>query len=257
MEKDKYIIPYKLTRMVGKPLFQTMLHPAIIRASVIPKTGPIVLCGNHLHVWDQFPVICATERVTHWMAKKEYFDGKMGPFFRFTGAICTDRQNDPKHAFDEALEYLAAGSAIGLFPEGTRNKYQVAKINAQKAYNSYMALKEQGREDSEVEESYNHYLQLYAMIDQEKATLMERGYTVIEDEDLLPFKFGSVSMAQKANAVIVPFGVTGDYTKDNNNLMVRFGEPFKNQHCDLESSNRQLREQIGQLVKKNRSVTHL
>ena len=46
-------------------------------------------------------------------------------------------------------------------------------------------------------------------------------------EFLLPFKFGSVSMAKKTDAYLVPFGITGDYTFRSKNLVIRYGKPFK------------------------------
>ena len=61
------------------------------------------------------------------MSKKEYFDGKMGPFFRKTGAISVDRFGNPHESVNEALNYLAIGSAVGLFPEGTRNHLKMIK----------------------------------------------------------------------------------------------------------------------------------
>lgn len=56
------------------------------------------------------------------MAKKEYFDGKMAWFFKATGCISVDRSIHDSNAKNKALEVLKNGGAIGLFPEGTRNK---------------------------------------------------------------------------------------------------------------------------------------
>ena len=123
---------YKVFRNIGVPIFKILYRPTILNKEYIPKEGPIILCGNHLHVLDQFPVICSTDRVTHWMAKKEYFDGNLGWFFKKTGAICVDRFGDASQAEREALEYLFKGEAIGIFPEGTRNQYENVKINLEK-----------------------------------------------------------------------------------------------------------------------------
>ena len=57
------------------------------------------------------------------MAKKEYFDNKKTAwFFKRTGCISVDRKNKDEHAKECAIEVLKDGGAIGLFPEGTRNK---------------------------------------------------------------------------------------------------------------------------------------
>ena len=58
------------------------------------------------------------------MAKKEYFEGKMTWFFKSSGCISVDRQNkeNAKIATNIATNLLKEGYAVGIFPEGTRNK---------------------------------------------------------------------------------------------------------------------------------------
>lgn len=56
------------------------------------------------------------------MAKKEYFDSKMAWFFKGTGCISVDRSKKDDVAKEKAIDILKKGGAIGLFPEGTRNK---------------------------------------------------------------------------------------------------------------------------------------
>lgn len=128
------------------------------------------------------------------MAKKEYFDSKMAWFFKATGCISVDRSKKDKHAKEQAIDILKSGGAVGLFPEGTRNK---------------------------------------------------------TNKFLLPFKFGTVSMAQKTNATIVPFGLTGDYKFRSKNLTVRFGTPFKIGDMNLEEANKKLYNEIEKLMKEN------
>ena len=62
--------------------------------------------------------------------KKEYFDSKMGWFFRYVSQIPVDRGSDTSTAKSEAIELLNDGHAIGIFPEGTRNRicYKKDKI---------------------------------------------------------------------------------------------------------------------------------
>ena len=90
------------------------------------------------------------------------------------------------------------GGAIGLFPEGTRNK---------------------------------------------------------TDAFLLPFKFGAVSMAQKTNATLVPFGISGDYCFRSKNLRIKFGEPFKIEDMTLEEANEKLAQVIGDLMREGMEET--
>ena len=63
-----------------------------------------------------------TKRVVHYMAKKEYFDSKFAWFFRITGCISVDRQVKHNGSLEKAITILKHNGAVGIFPEGTRNK---------------------------------------------------------------------------------------------------------------------------------------
>ena len=187
-------IGYLLLTPIMRILFKFYYHPTIINKEVIPKDGPVLIVGNHKHVYDQCLTIMATHRPIHYMAKKEYFDGKMAWFFKLVGCISVNRQIKDTHATEQALDILKNGGAVGLFPEGTRNKTK---------------------------------------------------------EFLLPFKYGTVSMAKKTNATIVPFGLTGDYEFRSKNLTIRYGEPFKVGDMDLSEANDKLYHEVERLMKEN------
>lgn len=274
--QDPFDKSYKTVRKIGVPIFKSLLKPEILHSEFIPTDGPVILCGNHLHVWDQFPVICSTKRTTHWMSKKEYFDGKMGSFFEKTGAICVDRYGDPHKSVKEALNYLEIGSAVGLFPEGTRNGLKESYIRdlyisyekilnldyekfrnfieQQKPLMSHIVLLQQLYKEHKISESYF----IECLLGNARSGLSDMVMTgtisknEFDDAELLPFKYGAVSMAHKTNATIVPFGVTGDYKIGNDNLMVSFGEPFKVVNDDLDSANVELRQKILRLVNENK-----
>ncbi len=189
---------YKLLTPIMRPLFKFYYSPKIIGAEKIPKDSAIIIAGNHKHIYDQCLTIMATKRVIHYMAKKEYFDGMLAPFFRVVGCIPVDRSRKDMSSAKSALRVLKSGSAIGIFPEGTRNK---------------------------------------------------------TDAFLLPFKTGTVSMAKKTDAYIVPFGLTGDYKFRSKNLTVRYGEPFKVGDMSVEEANRKLKSEVEKLMLENLGQT--
>ena len=189
---------YKLLTPFMRPLFKFYYSPKIIGAEKIPKDSAIIIAGNHKHVYDQCLTIVATKRVIHYMAKKEYFDGMLAPLFKVVGCIPVDRSRKDTSSAKSALRVLKSGSAIGIFPEGTRNK---------------------------------------------------------TDAFLLPFKTGTVSMAKKTDAYIVPFGLTGDYKFRSKNLTVRYGEPFKVGDMTVEEANRKLRSEVEKLMLENLGET--
>lgn len=266
---------YQFGRVVSNLVFNTAFHPTIMGQENIPSQGPLIFCGNHLHVWDQYPVMCATKVTIHWMAKKEYFESKLGPIFEFMGCISVDRQNNPHESKRIALEYLKEGKNIGLFAEGTRNGLKENDIQQLylyvKEYANVNVSYEYFKEDmmkctsrfTQIELiknlfeggliSSNHLYYCLTHANEVVKKFLQDGLIsqqIYDESLLLPFKYGAVSMAKETDAKIVPFGVTGDYKIGNDNLTVNFGEPLSVDN-DLDVGNNILRKKILTLVKEN------
>ena len=84
-------ISYKIFKPILGLIYRFYYNPKIIGKENIPKSGPIIVAGNHKHVMDQCGPILATKRPIHYMAKKEYFDGKHAWFFKMMGCISVNR----------------------------------------------------------------------------------------------------------------------------------------------------------------------
>ena len=199
-KKRKGETALKIFSPLMRLIFRLYYNPKIVNKEAIPKEGPVLLVCNHKHVFDQCFVIMATKRPIRYMAKKDYFDGNKAWFFKLAGCIPVDRSIKDEAAKEAALEVLELDGAVGLFPEGTRNK--------------------------------------------------------TNDLLLLPFKFGTVSMAQKTGATIVPCALTGDYCFRSKNLTLSVGKPFKvAKNMDLADANDKLFKEMERLMKKNLKET--
>lgn len=113
---------YKFFRFILSPLFKLWYNPKVINKEALNVKGPIIIAGNHKHVYDQCLTIISTKKIITYMAKKEYFEGNLAWFFKAVHCIPVDRGNKEDNASEKALEVLKHGGAIGIFPEGTRNK---------------------------------------------------------------------------------------------------------------------------------------
>jgi len=191
-------IGYHILRPIVKWAFILKYRPTVIGKENIPKKGAIILCGNHRHVADQFNPLIVTRRAVHYMAKKEYFESKQRWFFKMVGCIPVDRSIHDESAKVLAKEVLEHGGALGIFPEGTRNKT----------------------------------------------------FGTPEEVELLPFKYGAVSLAKKTGALIVPFGTRGEYTGKKGNLITHIGKPIDISKMGLDEANELLRKNILKLMKK-------
>lgn len=268
----KTSIGFRIFRSILGPIFKLYYSPKIENAEVIPTEGPIIVCGHHKHLYDQCLPIVSTKRTINYMAKKEYFDNKkVAWFFRAAGCIPVDRSKKDNDAKQAAIEVLNNGGAIGIFPEGTRNAlkdekikelYELLKLEEKIKYKKFRKkFKYANPKTSQIELLKELYKNKKVKLDEfreyvynpnelllklkKKKVITKKEY---EASILLPLKFGTVSMAQKTNATIVPFGLVGDYHFRSKTLKCKFGKPFKVGDMDLEEANNKLFEEMKNLM---------
>ncbi len=270
--EEKHIKGYKFFRVIITSLLKLFYRMETIGKENIPDSGPVVVCCNHTHAHDQFPLMMATRRMVHYMAKKEYFDSSMGWFFRSVGCIPVDRSIHDENAKNEAMDVLNNGGIFGIFPEGTRNQLSCKKDRINELYKLYendMSRKEfikiikknrvrisqidylnKLKEEKVIDnKSYKEYL-----LDPNKYLKEMVNDKIIKESDyddslLLPFKFGAVSMASKCNAYILPFASNGEYKIGGIKPKTIIGKPFKVKDGNLEEANNRLRKEIISLLK--------
>jgi 1-acyl-sn-glycerol-3-phosphate acyltransferase len=89
----------------------------------IPNKGAVVIASNHLSNWDPPVIGCPLPRMINFMAKEELFKIPVfGWVIRKFKAFPVRRDNADRAAIRAALDILAKGEILGIFPEGTRSK---------------------------------------------------------------------------------------------------------------------------------------
>lgn len=120
MKENKIL--YKILKIIYSSLLKTLYKPKVKGKENIPEQGPITFVGNHRHAFDPIVVMTYTKRIIHYMAKEELFKGIHGIILKKMGLIKVYRTKSNPTAVIEAVEILKQGGAVGIFPEGHRNR---------------------------------------------------------------------------------------------------------------------------------------
>jgi len=88
----------------------------------VPRKGAVLFLGNHVSALDPPLVGTCSPRWVIYLARKSLFGNRFfGPFIRWYGAVPLDRDVGTE-GLKVALAQLEAGSAVVMFPEGTRSE---------------------------------------------------------------------------------------------------------------------------------------
>ncbi|MAM55302.1 MAG: 1-acyl-sn-glycerol-3-phosphate acyltransferase [Microbacterium sp.] len=120
---------YAFGRMVVTPLGRLLYRPRVEGRHHVPRQGPVIFASNHLSFIDSIAIPVAAPRPVHFLAKASYFDGPgmkgwlSKQFFLSIGAIPVTRGAGQAalDALDQQRLLLDQGSAVALYPEGTRS----------------------------------------------------------------------------------------------------------------------------------------
>ena len=99
----------------------------------VPEEGPVLVVGNHDSYWDPVVVGVAARRrrQIQALAKAQLWKVPgLGAVLNGMGQIPIERGAGDASAMQSAIDALAAGACIGVFPEGTRSKGRVMRARS-------------------------------------------------------------------------------------------------------------------------------
>jgi 1-acyl-sn-glycerol-3-phosphate acyltransferase len=114
---------YRLTWFFLRAVFALLFRNRVTGAENVPKTGPVILAGNHVSTLDPPLVATGVWRSTNCMAKEELFKNPLfAAYIRQLGAFPVKRGTPDRSALKVAYEILERGEPLLIFPEGTRSE---------------------------------------------------------------------------------------------------------------------------------------
>lgn len=112
---------YRIARVFFRFLFYTIYRLKVYGLENIPAQGAVIMCSNHISLWDPPLIGTPLERRIHFMAKEELFKIPiLKQIIVHFGAFPVKRGGVSKQSIRQSLKLLSEGKLLGIFPEGTR-----------------------------------------------------------------------------------------------------------------------------------------
>lgn len=107
---------------IGRTLGLFLLPVRLEGREHLPRAGGYMLVSNHLSWIDPPWIEFVVNRPVRYMAKRELFElFVLGGLLRAVGVFPITRASADRRALATALELLARGEILGIFPEGHRS----------------------------------------------------------------------------------------------------------------------------------------
>jgi 1-acyl-sn-glycerol-3-phosphate acyltransferase len=121
---------YRTLELTVSPTLRAVFRPEVQGAHNVPRTGGVIIAGNHVSFADEVFTPLAARRQVFYLAKAEYFDTP-GPRGRAMAAVFEGLGQVPVHrevarsaaaSVELCVDLLRQGRAFGIYPEGTRSR---------------------------------------------------------------------------------------------------------------------------------------
>ena len=117
---------HDLARWAGARCLARVLRVRLHHADRIPATGPVVLVANHSALVDGPLLFGLLGRRAVFLVKRELFRGPLAAALVAIGQLPVRRGAADPAPLRAAVAVLRGGGLVGVFPEGTRGRGDVA-----------------------------------------------------------------------------------------------------------------------------------
>lgn len=114
---------YNVLKALASALMRLLYRIDIVHKDRIPESGALIICANHIHIFDPVLLAMSVDRQIHFMAKAELFTWPIiGCLVKKAGTFPVKRGSADIQAIKHSIRILTSGGVLGIFPEGTRSK---------------------------------------------------------------------------------------------------------------------------------------
>ena len=121
-------IPLWIARHTVRMLILAVFRLRVIGAEHLPRTGPVLVAGNHTGFLDGPIVFMMLPRPSSFLVKSELYSGPWARVLSFARQIPVRRGTPDRTALTRALDVLAGDGVLGVFPEGTRGEGRLESV---------------------------------------------------------------------------------------------------------------------------------
>lgn len=126
MSEQRYTIKYPrrvlvrgALRVIARPLFWLLSRTTVTGREHVPKTGPVILVGNHIAMFEIVLMTMWSPRMVEMTAQSDVpFKGFFMPLIESYGYIPIHRGKMDRDGLRMSLDVLAQDGVLGIFPEG-------------------------------------------------------------------------------------------------------------------------------------------
>jgi len=121
-KKTKDTTPlYQVLKVIVSPIYRFLFNVRVKGKENVPKEGGVLICPNHIAALDVISIGAVCPRQITCIAKKELFAiPVLGWLIKALGAVKIDRGGGDVGAIKTAVNAIADGKTVVIFPQGHR-----------------------------------------------------------------------------------------------------------------------------------------
>lgn len=114
---------YTIAKNLVKSYYHARFKITVVGKDRVPKSGPVVICSNHISEYDPPLIGISVDRDMSFFAKSELFKVPvLGYLISHLNAFPVERGKSDRAALKKSIEVLSEGNMLCMFPEGSRSK---------------------------------------------------------------------------------------------------------------------------------------